>query len=1147
MSILINQPENSGTSSLFQEINQTKKQLNFKTYRKNLLFLTFFSLLFAVKPASAQMDMKFGTYSLKSGTDKQQGAKYLYKNVATGFDCIVTIAQVSGGATLYAFDDSSLVFGGTKDRFQPIITAPYNDYNTNYVRFRFQLILSNTYSNGSGTIAVPTDPIWFRSYDVDGNGSSNGLKEFVELGTAFTGSWVDDPSELVAATPLVTGEKRYMISSATINGDDISDLGKYAFNGFIYGGTTSTWEIVGGSYVGNCSPNPNGPFNDADRLNSWSFCKDDIDPAVDFGDAPSSYNGSNPTIPAFHVVPSVDNCRKLYLGTVKPDYDFDPSGNIAANVDDLNKTLDDEDGITYKYFPKYGGTGTYSTTVKATNVGPCDAYLYAYIDFNGDGDFNDAGERSAKVTVNNTSTTYAQTLTVTFTGITSYNTTNANRYVRFRLAYDAADVDTPNGAAYSGEVEDYRFDIARDISGIVHLDADGLTDGAIDGPGIGNPSGTQIYAILVNADGKVVQSVAVNTTTGAYTLAGAGTNNTFTVLISTTAGTVGSAAPSPALPTNWVFTGEGYGTGDGTPNGSISGILNNTQDNITGNDFGIEQRPVAVSKSITSIGNLGGTNNYTVPANTFVPTDADGVVNYISIATFPTNVTSITITSIVVGVSTTTKYTSSTWPAGGVDSIPYNSGNPSILVDPVDGNATATISYKAVDNANVNSNNTGVISLEFKVVSISGKVWDDANGDAVIQTTEAVYNGSTSTTLYAYLVDASNKVVQAATVSSTGTYTFTNAPYNTAGYKIVISTVTAATGAVVGTATLPANYVTTGETIGTTKEGTPDSKITIPASNTALSDYNFGIERLPETVDRTYSMGSIALNANYTLASVPLKGSDPEDSPAAGSISTGGSFKITQLPATGVTLLYNNIAVVFNQVITSYDPAKLAIKYTAQVSSTTFKYATIDAAGQLDPTPATYILSYATVLPLNGLELSANLQGSNVKLTWNVTGERNVARYELEYSNDGRTFNALNTTAYRASSNATNAYTYTHLPVVTSGILYYRVIQVRTDGSTSISNQVSVRLNDKNAPFVTVMPTLITDMANIRIHAVSAGKTVINIVDNNGKLVMKKEVSLAAGTTTLTMDGWQALATGTYYVQVSNSDEQSSVKVIVQH
>ncbi len=79
------------------------------------------------------------------------------------------------------------------------------------------------------------------------------------------------------------------------------------------------------------------------------------------------------------------------------------------------------------------------------------------------------------------------------------------------------------------------------------------------------------------------------------------------------------------------------------------------------------------------------------------------------------------------------------------------------------------------------------------------------------------------------------------------------------------------------------------------------------------------------------------------------------------------------------------------------------------------------------------------------------------------------------------------------------------------------------------------------------MPTLINDMANIRIHAISAGKTVINIVDNNGKLVMKKEVSLTAGTTTLTMDGWQALATGTYYVQVSNGDEQSSVKVIVQH
>ncbi len=140
------------------------------------------------------------------------------------------------------------------------------------------------------------------------------------------------------------------------------------------------------------------------------------------------------------------------------------------------------------------------------------------------------------------------------------------------------------------------IDIEHRISGNVFHDVDGVcVDNEVDGSGINNPDGSQLYAVLVNGSGEVVESVAV-AGDGSYEFS-CGPNGTFDVLIKTSAPTVGSTGNTSDLPGTWAFTGEKLGTGtgtDGSTDGELSGISVSGA-HVTDANFGINERPDAIS------------------------------------------------------------------------------------------------------------------------------------------------------------------------------------------------------------------------------------------------------------------------------------------------------------------------------------------------------------------------------------------------------------------------------------------------------------------------------------------------------------------------------------------------------------------------
>jgi hypothetical protein len=124
----------------------------------------------------------------------------------------------------------------------------------------------------------------------------------------------------------------------------------------------------------------------------------------------------------------------------------------------------------------------------------------------------------------------------------------------------------------------------------------------------------------------------------------------------------------------------------------------------------VNDPPVAGTATAPVQINPMGTVSVSVGTALFSGTDVDGTISTLTITSFPTNATSITIDG--------TPYTAGTFPAGGVTVFTTANGESTVpvSVDPVNGDVTVVISYQVTDNDGLVSSNTGTVSLPFVVV-----------------------------------------------------------------------------------------------------------------------------------------------------------------------------------------------------------------------------------------------------------------------------------------------------------------------------------------------------------------------------------------------------------------------------------------------
>lgn len=188
----------------------------------------------------------------------------------------------------------------------------------------------------------------------------------------------------------------------------------------------------------------------------------------------------------------------------------------------------------------------------------------------------------------------------------------------------------------------------------------------------------------------------------------------------------------------------------------------------------------------------------------------------------------------------------------------------------------------------------------------------------------------------------------------------------------------------------------------------------------------------------------------------------------------------------------------------------------------------------IDPT------SPCGALPVTLADFSARWNNNTVELQWKITNEINLTSFDLEYSTDGITFSKLTSVSYHKG---TSAYGYTHLTPSLKN--FYRLKMINTDGKFIYSKILSVQKSISQNKSVIIYPNPAYNDLTLQLITGQNEKVVVDIIDNSGKVVINKTLTLPSGQNYLLIEGIDKLPASTYIVKVKSASVNAAEKLIV--
>jgi hypothetical protein len=148
----------------------------------------------------------------------------------------------------------------------------------------------------------------------------------------------------------------------------------------------------------------------------------------------------------------------------------------------------------------------------------------------------------------------------------------------------------------------------------------------------------------------------------------------------------------------------------------------------------------------------------------------------------------------------------------------------------------------------------------------------------------------------------------------------------------------------------------------------------------------------------------------------------------------------------------------------------------------------------------------------------------------------------IERSADGRHYTPVGTVAAAGNSTTTTDYSFNdNLSGQLPGILFYRLKIVDKDGSSTYSNIISISI-ESNPGKVSLYPNPAGNEVNVVISSPLDGRTLWQLIDNTGRVIMQNAVELRKGSNNIVINV-NRLSPGIYYLSVAGAGVDQKVKL----
>ncbi|WP_210488360.1 YDG domain-containing protein [Rufibacter aurantiacus] len=183
-------------------------------------------------------------------------------------------------------------------------------------------------------------------------------------------------------------------------------------------------------------------------------------------------------------------------------------------------------------------------------------------------------------------------------------------------------------------------------------------------------------------------------------------------------------------------------------------------------------------------------------------------------------------------------------------------------------------------------------------------------------------------------------------------------------------------------------------------------------------------------------------------------------------------------------------------------------------------------------------------LPVSLISFSGKQKSSSIDLSWSTAAEKDNDYFQIERSQDGKTFIGVGKVKGNGNSNVLRNYNFSDASAQ-AGVNYYRLKQVDFDGKFEYSKVIAVKADAKSGvqASLEVYPNPTVGKVYVTSSQVSGAATV-TVFHSNGRVVLQQNVQVEVGQP-LTLD-LSNYSPGVYFLQVQTANGKMTSRVVKQ-
>jgi pectin methylesterase-like acyl-CoA thioesterase len=184
------------------------------------------------------------------------------------------------------------------------------------------------------------------------------------------------------------------------------------------------------------------------------------------------------------------------------------------------------------------------------------------------------------------------------------------------------------------------------------------------------------------------------------------------------------------------------------------------------------------------------------------------------------------------------------------------------------------------------------------------------------------------------------------------------------------------------------------------------------------------------------------------------------------------------------------------------------------------------------------------VLPITGLTFNAKKVAQTAVLSWSTVTETNTLHFDVQRSEDGKTFKTIGRREAAGESSATKSYTYTDFNPST-GFNYYKINAVDRDAQFSESEVRSLKFDLATAT-ISIYPNPTTDRRfYVELLLAAPIKVSCKLASLDGRTVQSETYEWPQGKIKQEINLKSPIAAGIYILHINGTGVNEAVKLIV--